>query len=151
MARAALKNFQENLRPPIRTLAFIYFLFGSIVIAIWAALPSPATLIAFIASIFLLALAARSLSSKISVDDGVLTVGKANIETKYISNVILLDKIEMALERTVRIDPAAFLALKFWESKGVKIILQDERDSTPYWLITTKRGKELAAAILQNP
>jgi hypothetical protein len=151
MARAALKNFQENLRPPIRTLAFIYFLLGSIVIAIWAALPSPATLIAFIASIFLLALAARSLSSKISVDDGVLTVGKANIETKYISNVILLDKIEMALERTVRIDPAAFLALKFWESKGVKIILQDERDSTPYWLITTKRGKELAAAILQNP
>ncbi len=150
MARAALKNFQENLRPPIRTLAFIYFLLGSIVIAIWAALPSPATLIAFIASIFLLALAARSLSSKISVDDGVLTVGKANIETKYISNVILLDKKEMALERTVRIDPAAYLALKFWESKGVKIILQDERDSTPYWLITTKRGKELAAAILQN-
>jgi hypothetical protein len=151
MARAALKNFQENLRPPIRTLAFIYFLLGSIVIAIWAALPPPATLIAFIASNFLLALAARSLSSKISVDDGVLTVGKANIETKYISNVILLDKKEMALERTVRIDPAAYLALKFWESKGVKIILQDERDSTPYWLITTKRGKELAAAILQNP
>jgi len=151
MARAELKNFQENLRPTIRTLAFIYFLLGSIVIAIWAALPPPATLIAFIASIFLLALAARSLSSKISVDDGVLTVGKANIETKYISNVILLDKKEMALERTVRIDPAAYLALKFWESKGVKIILQDERDSTPYWLITTKRGKELAAAILQNP
>lgn len=150
MARQGLVNYKENLRPPIRTLAFIYFLLGSIVIAIWAALPAPATLIAFIASILLLALAGKSLSSKIIVSDGVLCVGKANIETKYIREVVTLDGKEMALERTVRIDPAAHLALKFWEPKGAKIVLNDERDSTPYWLVTTKRGKELAAAIMQS-
>lgn len=150
MAGQALINFKENLRPPIRTLAFIYFLLGSIVIAIWAALPAPATLIAFISSILLLALANKSLTSKITVSGGVLVAGKANIETKYIREVVILDRKEMALERTVRIDPAAHLALKFWENRGVKIILNDKRDATPYWLVTTKRGKELAAAIMQS-
>ena len=150
MAGQSSMEYREILRPPLQTLAFIYFLLGSIVIAIWAALPAPATQISFILSLLLLLLIARSLSSKILLTNDVLYVGKAAIETKFIAEVILLDKKEMALERTVRIDPAAHLSLKFWEPKGVKIILQDKRDPTPYWLVTTKRGEELKSAILQR-
>jgi hypothetical protein len=142
--------YKESLRPPLRTLAFIYFLLGSLVVAIWAALPPPATQIAFAISVIALLIAAITLKSEIVVSDGQLFIGKAHIETKYISNVISLDRNEMAMERTRLIDPAAHLALKFWEPRGVKIILSDPQDPTPYWLVTTKRGKELASAIKQS-
>jgi hypothetical protein len=143
-------QYKETLRPPLRTLFFIYFLLGSLVVAIWAALPPPATQISFILSVVFLLIAATSLTSEIIVRDGQLFIGKAHIETKYISDVISLDKNEMALERTRRLDPAAHLALKFWEPKGVKILLNDHQDATPYWLVTTKHGSELAAAIKQS-
>jgi len=147
MAGAQFMEYKEIQRPPLRTLAFIYFLLGSLVIAIWAALPPPAALISFIASLLFLALAGKSLTSQITVKNGVLTVGKAHIETSYISEVTTLDKDEMALERTTRINPAAHLALKFWVSTGVKITLNDHRDPTPYWLVSTKNGEKLATAI----
>jgi hypothetical protein len=143
-------QYKETLRPPLRTLFFIYILLGSLVVAIWAALPPPVTQIAFALSIIFLVAAAYTLTSHITLKDGQLCVGRARIEIRYIAEVIVLDKKEMSLERTLRIDPAAHLALKFWEPKGVKIILNDTRDSTPYWLVTTKRGNELATAIWQN-
>jgi len=150
VADSRLVEYKESLRPPIRIMAFIYFLLGSLVIAIWAALPPPATQISFALSVALLAIAFHTLSSHIIVSEGQLFVGSAHIEIKYISSVVVLDKNEMSLERTSRIDPAAHLALKFWEGKGVKIVLNDSRDLTPYWLVTTKKGSELAAALRQG-
>jgi hypothetical protein len=49
----------------------------------------------------------------------------------------------MRLLRTRDADPAAFLAIKFWVSTGVKITLNDQRDPTPYWLISCKKMNEL--------
>jgi hypothetical protein len=44
-------------------------------------------------------------------------------------------------------DPAAYLAIKFWSPSGVLVKVNDSRDSTPYWLISSKRANELAAAL----
>jgi hypothetical protein len=147
MAGEKFMGYKENIRPPLRVLAFIYFLLASLVIAIWASLPQAIALISFISSILLIALIAFSLRSKISVEEDWLYVGRAKIEKKYIQEIVILDKEQMRLERTRDIDPAAFLALNFWEPRGVKIFLNDSRDKTPYWLVSTKRGKELAQAL----
>jgi hypothetical protein len=53
----------------------------------------------------------------------------------------------MRLLRTRDADPAAYLAIKFWASTGVKIEIKDPQDPTPYWLITSKRGEEIAALL----
>ena len=42
--------FKEVLRPPIWVLAFIYFLFLSIVLSVWAALDDRATLVTLVIS-----------------------------------------------------------------------------------------------------
>ena len=42
--------FREVIRPPLWVLAFIYFLFLSLVIAIWAALDNRCALISWIAA-----------------------------------------------------------------------------------------------------
>jgi hypothetical protein len=41
-------------------------------------------------------------------------------------------------------DPAAFLALRFWQPHGVRIDIKDDRDPTPYWLVSSKKSQELA-------
>ena len=142
--------FTEVLRPPIWVLAFIYFMFLSLVIAIWAALDSTSTMVAFVVATLTIPVIAQSLTSKIQVDQNELRIDKAHIELKYLGKATVLDSDAMRLLRTRDADPAAFLAIKFWASKGIKIEVNDPRDSTPYWLITSKRGEKLAALLTKQ-
>ena len=142
--------FTEVLRPPIWVLAFIYFMFLSLVIAIWAALDSTSTMVAFVVATLAIPVIAQSLTSKIQVDQNELRIDKAHIELKYLGKATVLDSDAMRLLRTRDADPAAFLAIKFWASRGIKIEVNDLRDSTPYWLITSKRGEKLAALLTKQ-
>ena len=142
--------FTEVLRPPIWVLAFIYFMFLSLVIAIWAALDTTATIVAFAIATLAIPFIARSLTSRISIDQRELRIDKAHIELKYLGKVTVLDSDAMRMLRTRDADPAAFLAIKFWASKGIKIEVIDPRDTTPYWLITSKRGEKLAALLTKQ-
>ena len=142
--------FTEVLRPPIWVLAFIYFMFLSLVIAIWAAFDTNATMVAFAIATLAIPFIALSLTSRISVDQRELRIDKAHIELKYLGKVTVLDSDAMRMLRTRDADPAAFLAIKFWASKGIKIEVTDQRDSTPYWLVTSKRGEKLAALLTKQ-
>jgi hypothetical protein len=139
--------FKEVLRPPIWVLAFIYFLLLSLVIAIWAAFGGLATSYAFVVATIGIIFIAFKARSTISIINGELRINKAHIEIKYLGQVTVLDAPAMRLLRTRDADPAAFLAIKFWNPVGVKIEVKDPRDPTPYWLITSKRGEEIAALL----
>jgi hypothetical protein len=139
--------FREVLRPPIWVLAFIYFLFLSIVLSVWAALDNRATLVTLALSTIALIWISISMTSEITFDGDVLRIDKANIDLKYLAKATVLDKSAMRLLRTRDADPAAYLAIKFWEPRGLRIDLNDSRDKTPYWLITSKRGEEIAALL----
>jgi len=140
-------TFREVLRPPIWVLAFIYFLFISVVISVWAALDNRATLVTLAISTIALIWISITMTSEITFDGNLLKIDKANIEIKYHGKVTVLDNTAMRLLRTRDADPAAYLAIKFWEPKGLRIDLNDPRDKTPYWLITSKRGEEIAALL----
>ena len=139
--------FREVLRPPIWVLAFIYFLFLSIVLSVWAALDDRATLVTLVLSTLALIWISISMTSEITFDGEVLRIDKANIDLKYLEKATVLDKNAMRLLRTRDADPAAYLAIKFWEPRGLRIDLNDSRDKTPYWLVTSKRGEEIAALL----
>jgi len=135
------------IAPPIWLLTFIYFLFTSISISIWAALGNtPALWSQMILTIALVAIALRS-RMVIEVDEQELRINNAHIELKYLGDVTILDTDSMRLVRGRDADPAAFLAMRFWTSRGVLVRVNDKRDTTPYWLITSKRGDQLAAAL----
>lgn len=139
--------FREVLRPPIWVLAFIYFLLLSIVLSVWAAFDTRATLITLAISTLALIWIAIAMKSEITFDGNVLRIDQANIDKKYLGKVTVLDRSAMRLLRTRDADPAAYLAIKFWEPRGLRIDLNDSRDATPYWLITSKRGEEIAALL----
>jgi len=139
--------FREVIRPPLWLLAFIYFMFLSLVIAVWAALGNLSALITLIALTLALIGIAISTKSEICITQDEFSVDKAHINRAYLAEVEVLDRDAMRLSRTRDADPAAFLALKFWVSTGVKITLQDQRDPTPYWLISSRKAKELKSTL----
>jgi hypothetical protein len=134
---------REVMRPPLWLLAFIYFMFLSLVLAVWAAFDNQIAVITWIGLTLLLLLIATKLKRVITIDSQELRIGKAHIELQYLDKVQLLTADEMRLLRTRDADPAAYPALIFWISTGVKITLKDKRDSTPYWLVSSKKSEEL--------
>jgi hypothetical protein len=137
-------RFREVIRTPFWLLAFIYFLFLSLVVAVWAAIGNQPALLTWVASTLILVLIVQKSALTIEVDDKELRAGPAHIDLKYIGQVTALESMEMGRLRTRDADPASYLIFRFWRSTGVKVELNDPRDQTPYWLITSKRNTELA-------
>ena len=140
-------TFREVLRPPLWVLAFIYFLFLSLVIAIWAALDNRSALISWIIATLAIFVIALRWKIVVTVADQELRVRKAHINLRYIASAQALTPTEMRLLRTRDANPAAFLSLAFWVPTGVKIVLNDERDPTPYWLVSSKKSEELTRTL----
>jgi hypothetical protein len=117
------------------------------VLSIWAALGNTPALITFaILTSWLIYLYFKT-ALRIVVDETHLRVGKAAIEHDFIGEVTVLTPAQVKLVRTRDADPLAFLAIRFWSSKAIKVEITDPRDRTPYWLITTKKGQELSKAL----
>jgi hypothetical protein len=142
-----LIKFREVVRPPLWLMAFIYFLALSLVVAIWAAMTTTVAAITFITlTIATIVIYFRS-ALRIEVDENELKVGKAHISLKHLGAVQVLTDKQMLAKRTRDADPAAYLAIRFWTPRGIVIDIADTRDTTPYWLVTSKKGEKLARAI----
>ncbi len=83
----------------------------------------------------------------IEANQDFLKVGRANIESKFIGKVEILDEAAMKHERGAGLNPSAFLAIRFWVKGGAKIYLNDRRDPTPYWLVSTRHPEKISAAL----
>jgi len=76
-----------------------------------------------------------------------LYVGNAKIECKYIKKVTALKKEDFLRLRGPKADPACFNATRFWVTTGVKVEINDKKDPTPYWLISSRKAKALAKSL----
>ena len=132
------------IRAPFWLIAFIYFLFLSLVVAVWAAIGNQAAFLTWVVLTVLIVLIALKTTLEIEIDEKELRAGPAHIELKYLGKATALNSKEMGRLRTRDADPASYLIFRFWRSTGVKVELNDPRDQTPYWLITSKRNTELA-------
>ena len=140
-------RFREVIAPPVWLLAFIYFLFSSISISLWASIGNaPAFWCQIILTGVLIYIAIRS-RMVIEIDEKELRINNAHIERKYLGDTKILDTQAMRNTRGRDADPSAYLAIRFWSPRGVLVEVNDSRDSTPYWLISSKRATDLAAAL----
>jgi hypothetical protein len=143
----SVATFREVIRPPLWLIAFLYFMLFSLVLAIWAAFDNRTALVAALIALVIGAIVIFLIKGEINCDGQELRVGRAHIGYKYCGEVTVLSRTEFLRARTREVDPAAHLALFFWVSEGVKIEVNDPRDPTPYWLISTKRGTDLKRAL----
>ncbi len=133
---------REVINWSIRVWLLFIFLNGAILISLGVALSDSA--LALIALVLLILTLYFSHTSRLRLiaSTQFLSVGKAEIELRFIKEVIPLNESEMKYERGSGLDPRAYLALRFWVKGGMKVLLDDPRDPTPYWLASTKRADE---------
>src|SRR5688572_33319644 len=86
-------------------------------------------------------------AARIGVDGEVLRAGRAHISTEHVGAVTALDADAMRVQAGRDADARAFLLLRPYLKRGVRIDLTDPSDPAPYWLISTRRPDRLAAAL----
>jgi hypothetical protein len=152
MSRSKDENlfYLEVLSPPFWLMAFVFFLIASLALSIWAALGDTAGLTALIILIGAALIGRKKVAMKIEIGDGELRIGPAHIEVIHIGEVSILSIEEMRLTRGRNADTRAFLALRFWQPRGIKMVINDDRDPTPYWLVSSKKSNELAARLKKS-
>jgi hypothetical protein len=140
-------RYREVIRAPLWLLAIIYFFFLSLVISIWAALGNNSAIV----SLVVLTLSLITLYFKsglvLEVDDSEIRVGRAHLSREFFGSIVALDNQQLRRVRTRDADPAAFLAIRFWSPRAVQLFVSDNRDQTPYWLISTSRPEKLLVAL----
>ncbi|MBC9926741.1 MULTISPECIES: DUF3093 domain-containing protein [unclassified Leucobacter] len=84
---------------------------------------------------------------KISIVDGVFTAGPARIPVAMLGAVDELSDTELRVAIGPGCDARAHLLIRGWIHSGVRVEITDPADPAPYWVLTTRRPAELAAAI----
>jgi hypothetical protein len=143
-------HYREVLNPPLSWMAFIYFMYFSVAVAIWGAFDveqALVTLIVLSASMPYLWFRMRSV---ITVDDQELRINRAHIELKYLKEPIAVDEDGYRKLRTVNSDARSFHATRPWLNTGVKVDLNDQRDKTSYWIIGSKRNEALVVELIKR-
>jgi hypothetical protein len=85
---------------------------------------------------------------RLSVRDGELWAGRAHVPVTLLGEpTVLATREAMRDELGARLDARAHVLLRSWVPAGVRVPLHDPADPTPYWLLSTRRPEELAAAL----
>ncbi|MGH3358308.1 MAG: DUF3093 domain-containing protein [Nocardioidaceae bacterium] len=84
---------------------------------------------------------------RVGVRDDAVYAGRAVIELAYCGDAIALDPERTAAVRGRDADARAFLMIRPYIASAVRLHVADERDPTPYWLVSSRHPDRLAAAI----
>jgi hypothetical protein len=83
----------------------------------------------------------------IMVTEETLTVGRATIERRFVGLVETFRGKEATAQRGTKLNGLAYLCIRGWIDPVVRIEITDPSDRTPYWLTSSRRPEELAAAL----
>jgi len=86
-------------------------------------------------------------SPSITVTADELVAGRARIPLAFVGSVAQFAGDEARAERGPGLDARAWLLIRGWVDPVVRIEIADPEDPTPYWLVSTRRPAELAAAL----
>ena len=141
-------EYDERLGVPLRWWVQGTMLVATLWLALVVALPGPA---AWVCSGIALALLAALLLSyggaRVSVADGWFRAGRARIEGVHLGRVSALDPEETRRVAGPEADARAYLLLRPYLKRAVRVEIADPDDPAPYWLVSSRRPEELARAV----
>ena len=86
-------------------------------------------------------------SPRIDVEGGWLRAGRARIAGEYLGEAVALDADGTRRVAGPDADARAYLLLRPYVKRSVRVVVRDERDPAPYWLVSTRDPEGLTAAI----
>ncbi|SCL22119.1 Protein of unknown function [Micromonospora rhizosphaerae] len=85
---------------------------------------------------------------RVAVRDGELRVDDARLPVRFVADAVPLDAAGRREVLGVGSDPLAFVVQRPWIGGAVQVVLDDPADPTPFWVVSSRRPVELAAAIM---
>jgi Protein of unknown function (DUF3093) len=141
-------TYAERLHVPLRwwvqSTMFLASIWLAFIVALpgWIAWSATAVLVAGTYGLFLWVGSAR-----LEVREGVLHAGPAHIPLEHIGPAEPLDAEATRRVQGVEADARAFLLIRPYLKRSVRIPVLDPRDPTPYWLVSTRHPHRLTAAL----
>lgn len=141
-------DYDERLGVPLRWWVQGTMLVASLWLAVVVAVPGLIAWIVTAVALGLLILALVSYgSARIRVTDGELRVGRAHIGAAHLGRCVALDPDATRRTAGVEADARAYLVLRPYLKRAVKIEITDPADPAPYWLVSTRHPEGLATAL----
>jgi hypothetical protein len=112
------------------------------------AVPGPTAWVVTAVALELLALALFWYGdARVIVRDGWFQAGRARIEAEHVGTVAALDADQTRLVSGRDADARAYLLLRPYVKRSVRVPVEDPQDPAPYWLVSTRHPDRLVAAL----
>jgi hypothetical protein len=140
--------YDERLGVPLRWWVQGVMLVATLWLALVVALPGAlAWTFSGIALALLAALLLSYGSPRVSASDGWFRAGRAKIEAVHLGAVAALDAEETRRVAGPEADARAYLLLRPYLKRAVRVEITDPADPAPYWLVSSRHPDELARAV----
>ena len=140
--------YDERLGVPLRWWALATMFTASMLLAFLVATPLWVAVVGTaVVGGGLLALFVGYGAARISIADGVLRAGRARISLEHVGEVQALGAEDAHRLAGRDADARAYLLLRPYLRRAVRVAIDDPADPTPYWLLSTRRPDRLAAAL----
>ena len=145
-------DYDERLGVPLRWWAQGTMLVAALWLTVVVAVPGPTAWVVTAVALGLLALALFWYGdARVIVRDGWFQAGRARIEAEFVGTVAALDAEQTRLVSGRDADARAFLLLRPYVHRAVKVEVADPGDPTPYWLVSSRHPEALADALTALP
>jgi hypothetical protein len=141
-------QYSERLTVPLRWWVQGTMLVATLWLAVAVAAPPLAAAVVALAAMALLTICFLSYGGvRVIVRNDEFRAGGAHITTGLVGAVAPLDADATRRAAGVDADARAFLLLRPYLRRSVRVEITDPADPAPYWLVSTRHPDELAAAL----
>lgn len=146
-ADGSVVAYRERLHAPVWVWLAALALTASLGVAYGWRLGDLAGLAAFAVSTVLVAVLLLVTAPLVVVDDAVLRAGRARLPLRHVGRVAALDATSTRDARGRKADPRAYLCSRGWIPTSVVVEVEDPDDPHPYWLVSSRRPRELGPVL----
>ena len=141
-------DYAERLTVPLRWWAQGTMLVASIWLAVLAATPEVvAWSVTAVGLAIMVALFVGYGRPQVGVEGDTLRAGRARIGLEHVGEVTALDSDGVRRQAGVDADARAYLLLRPYLKRGVRIDITDPADPAPYWLVSCRHPEALVTAV----
>lgn len=141
-------DYAERLTVPLRWWAQGTMLVASLWLALVVAVPGAfAWSVTAVALALMVALFVSYGGARVAVEGSVFQAGRAHIPLEHLGEATALDREAVRRQAGVDADARAYLLLRPYLKRGIRVDVVDPADPTPYWLISCRRPDALVSAL----
>lgn len=140
--------YAERLGVPLRWWVQGTMLVATLWLAVAVAMPALGAWIVTLVALALMTFLFTSYGgARVVVAGGTLRAGRAHIAAEHLGAAVALDAEQTRRAAGVEADARAYLLIRPYLKRAVKVEITDPADPAPYWLIGTRHPEELAKAL----